>query len=63
MGPERKVLPGFSLLSIFFLLPNSKKYCFLLYFPLYVFHSPYFHPNKIQYQSLKFYTPKVDLFI
>ena len=45
---KRKLSPGFFFLPIFLLLPNSGKYCFLSYFPSYVFYPPYFHPNQTQ---------------
>ena len=37
---ERKFSPGFSTLPIFLSFPNNGKHCFLLSFPLYVFHPP-----------------------
>ena len=61
---ERKFSPKFSFLPIFPLLPNSGKHYFLSYFPSYVFHPPYFHPNQPQRKTKedeRKIKPKVNL--
>ena len=45
---ERKFSPGFSLISIFLPQPNSGKQQFSPYFPLSIFHPPYFDPKQAQ---------------
>ena len=47
MGMEGKFPPPLFFVSlVFFPQPNSRKYHFPLYFPLPIFHPPYFHPTK-----------------
>ena len=53
---ERKFSPEFSFLPIFLILPNSKKYYFLPYFPPYIFHPLYSHLKQTVLKTTHFHT-------
>ena len=51
---RRKLSPLFSVSLIFLLQWNYEKQHFSLYFPLLIFHIPYFHPNQTHSKAMFF---------
>ena len=52
VGPGGFLSSTFSILCVFFPIPNKGKYHFLSYFPLFIFHPSYFHSNQTEPKML-----------